>query len=66
MQAVRQFRSFCLDKWVIECSAVELFEAMDCIFEVCYNLKERKYLAKIKKRQLFEDLMCLPKIKFHG
>lgn len=34
MQAVRQFRSFCLDKWVIECSALELFEAMDCIFEV--------------------------------
>lgn len=39
MQAIRQFWFFCLDKWVIECPAVELFEAMDCIFEVCYDLK---------------------------
>lgn len=39
MQAVRKFGIFCLDKWVIECPAVELFEAMDCIFEVCYDLK---------------------------
>lgn len=39
MQAVRQFWFFCLDKWVIECPSVELFEAMDCIFEVRYDLK---------------------------
>lgn len=39
MQAIRQFGFFYLDKWVIECPAVELFEAMDCIFEVCYDLK---------------------------
>lgn len=39
MQAVRQFGLFSLDERVIECPAVELFEAMDCIFEVCYDLK---------------------------
>lgn len=39
MQAVRQFWYFCLDKWVIECPSVELFEAMDCVFEVRYDLK---------------------------
>lgn len=38
MQAVGQFGFFRLDKWVIECPSVELFEAMDCIFEVCYDL----------------------------
>lgn len=39
MQAVRQFGFFCLDKWVIKCPSVELFEAMDRIFEVRYDLK---------------------------
>lgn len=39
MQTVRQFWYFCLDKWVIKCPSVELFEAMDCVFEVCYDLK---------------------------
>lgn len=39
MQAVRQFWFFCLDKRVVECPSVELFEAMDCIFEVRYDLK---------------------------
>lgn len=47
MQAVRELCFFCLDEWVIKCPAVELFEAMDCIFEVCYDLKCEKYLYEV-------------------
>ena len=39
MQAVGKFLFFCLDKWVIKSPSVELFEAMDCIFIVRYDLK---------------------------
>ena len=39
MQTVWEFGFFRLDKRVIECSGVELFEAMNCVFEVCYNLE---------------------------
>ncbi len=53
VQTVRQFGFFHLDKWVIKCSAVELFEAMDCIFEVCYDLKEEDTQYTIACKALF-------------
>lgn len=59
MQAVRQFWFFCLDKWVIECPSVELFEAMDCIFEVRYDLKfeYNNHLSEVTFRDI--NVNCL-------
>lgn len=39
VQAVRQLGFLPLDIWVVKRSAMELLEAMDCVFKVCYNLK---------------------------
>jgi hypothetical protein len=40
MQAVRQFGFLPLHKRVVKCSAMKLLEAMDCVFEIRYDLKK--------------------------
>lgn len=50
MQAVRQFGFLALHKWVVERSAMKLFETMDCVFEIRDDLKN-KWISNIVSRK---------------